>query len=91
MLRNSQVLYTSIEIIHLLGFAFLVGTILMVDAGLLGIGMGRQPVPRIAEGLAPWTWGGLVVMALSFLGQDGAAIARGYFSPHGPPQGDFAG
>jgi len=65
MLRNSQVLYTSIEIIHLLGFALLVGTILIVDAGLLGIGMRRQPVLRIAEGLAPWTWGGFVVMALT--------------------------
>ena len=64
-LRNSLVLYTSIEIIHLLGLALLVGTILIVDVGLLGFGMRLQPVSRIAKGLAPWTWAGLVVMALT--------------------------
>jgi hypothetical protein len=65
MLRNSQVLYTSIEIIHLLGLALLAGTILIVDIGLLGFGMRRQPVSRIAEGLAPWTAGAMVVMAIT--------------------------
>jgi len=65
MLRNSLVLYTTIEIIHLLGLALLVGTILIVDVGLLGFGMRRQPVSQVARGLARWTWGGLVVMALT--------------------------
>ena len=62
-LRNSVPIYTTVEIIHLLGLALLVGTILIVDIGLMGIGMRRQPVSRIAEGLAPFTWAGFAVMA----------------------------
>lgn len=41
------------------------GTILIVDVGLLGFGMRRHPVSRVAQGLAPWTWGGFVVMAVT--------------------------
>ena len=65
ILRNSLVIYTSIEIVHLLGLALLVGTILIVDVGLLGLGMRRQPVSRLSAGLAPWTWSGFVVMAIT--------------------------
>jgi hypothetical protein len=65
MLRNSVPLYTCVEIVHLLGLTLLVGTILIVDVGLMGIGMRRQPVSRIAEGLAPFTWAGFAVMAVT--------------------------
>lgn len=64
-LRNSVPLYTTVEIIHLLGVALLVGTILIVDVGLMGVGMRRQPISQIAKGLAPFTWAGFAVMAVT--------------------------
>lgn len=64
-LRSNPVLFPLVSIIHLLGLAMLVGTILMVDLGLLGVGMRRQPVWRVAGELQPFTWTGLAVMLVT--------------------------
>lgn len=64
-LRSNRVLFPLVSSIHLLGLALLVGTILVVDLGLLGVAMRRQPVSRIARQLAPLTWTGLAVMLVS--------------------------
>jgi len=64
-IRSSAALIALTEIIHLLGLTMLLGTILMVDMALLGFGIRRHPVARIAGELAPWTTGGLVVMLIS--------------------------
>jgi uncharacterized protein DUF6644 len=61
-IRNSSVIFPLIEITHLLGLTLLVGTVLVVDVGLLGIGMQRQPAWRLARQLAPWTLTGLVMI-----------------------------
>jgi Family of unknown function (DUF6644) len=64
-LRTNRVLFPLVSIVHLLGLALLVGTILIIDLGLLGVGMQRQPVSRIARQLAPLTWAGLAVMLIT--------------------------
>jgi hypothetical protein len=64
-IRSSATLIALTEIIHLLGLTMLIGTVLMVDMALLGFGIRRHPVARIAAELAPWTTGGLVVMLIS--------------------------
>jgi hypothetical protein len=64
-IRNSSVLIALSQIIHLLGLTMLIGTVLMVDLTLLGLGIRRIPTARIAAELAPWTTGGLVVMLIS--------------------------
>lgn len=64
-LRTNRVLFPLVSSIHLLGLALLVGTILVVDLGLLGIGMRRQPVSRIAAQLKPLTWIGLASMLIT--------------------------
>jgi hypothetical protein len=64
-IRSSATLIALTEIIHLLGLTLLIGTILMVDMALLGFGIRRHPVARIAGELAPWTTGGLAVMLVS--------------------------
>ncbi len=43
----------------------LAGTVLMVDMALLGLGIRRHQVARIAAELAPWTTAGLVVLLIS--------------------------
>lgn len=64
-IRHSAKLIALIESIHLIGLTLLLGTILMVDLSLLGAGIGRSPVSRIARELRGWTTAGLVVMLLS--------------------------
>jgi hypothetical protein len=64
-LRNSRVLFPIIESIHLIGLALFVGTLLLIDMGLLGLAMRRQPVHQVAAALAPWTWGGFLLLMLT--------------------------
>ncbi len=64
-IRHSAPLIAFLEIVHLIGLALLLGTILMVDLSLLGFGIGRQPVRRIASELSSWTKAGLGIMLIS--------------------------
>jgi hypothetical protein len=54
-----------LEIIHLIGLTLLIGTILMVDLSLLGMGIGRHPVSCIARELNRWTMADLAIMLVS--------------------------
>jgi hypothetical protein len=64
-IRHSATLIALLEIVHLIGLALLLGTILMVDLTLLGHGIGRQPVALVARELQRWTITGLVIMLAS--------------------------
>lgn len=64
-IRHSAPLIALLEIVHLIGLALLLGTILMVDLSLLGWGIGRQPVRRVAAELSNWTKAGLAIMLIS--------------------------
>ena len=64
-IRHSAQLIALLESIHLIGLTLLLGTILMVDLRLLGLGIGRSPASRIARELRGWTTAGLVIMLLS--------------------------
>src|SRR5258708_1409545 len=64
-LNESALTFPVLECIHILGFAFSIGTIAMVDFRLLDLSMTRQTPSQIARGVAPWTLFGLAVMLLS--------------------------
>jgi hypothetical protein len=64
-LNASELIFPTLEVIHIVGFAVLVGTIAIVDFRLLGIGMRRQKVAELASDLAPWTLIGLTMVLLS--------------------------
>lgn len=64
-LNASELIFPTLECIHIAGFAVLVGTIAMVDFRLLGVGMRRQKASEIARDLGPWTLIGLVLVLLS--------------------------
>jgi hypothetical protein len=64
-IRASTELFPIIEFVHLLGLVTLLGSIVVVDMRLLGIGLRHQPVSRIAADLAPVTYGGIIVMLIS--------------------------
>ena len=62
-IRNSQYLFPLVESIHLLGLAFLLGSILIFNARFFGVGMTRQTVAEVAGDFSPWTRRALYVMA----------------------------
>lgn len=66
-LNESALSFPILECFHIVGFAFSVGTIALVDFRLLGWGMRRETPAQIAEETFFWTLGGLVVMVLSGL------------------------
>lgn len=61
IMSDSATLIATAQIIHLIGMALLIATIMMVDLTLLGFGFKRHPVARIGRELAPWTWVGLAI------------------------------
>ncbi len=64
-LNSSELIFPTLEVIHIVGFAVLVGTIALVDFRLLNLGMRRQKVSELAKDLAPWTLIGLTMVLLS--------------------------
>ena len=64
-MRSSRVVFPIIESIHLVGLALFVGTLLLIDMGLLGVAMRRQPIAQVAAALAPWTWSGFALLLLT--------------------------
>lgn len=64
-LNASELIFPTLEVFHIVGFAMCVGTIAMVDFRLLGVGMNRQKVAEVAQDVAPWTLVGLALILLS--------------------------
>jgi len=64
-IRDSSWLFPVIEALHLLGFAALGGTVLLVDLRLLGLGLRREPVRSLAQSMKPWLYLALAVMLTS--------------------------
>jgi hypothetical protein len=64
-LNSSELIFPTLEVLHILGFALSVGTIAIVDFRLLGLGMRHQAVGEVAGDLAPWTLAGLMLMLTS--------------------------
>ena len=66
-LNSSPLAFPILECIHIVGFAFAVGPIALVDFRLLGWGMRRETPAQIARETFFWTLGGLVVIIFSGL------------------------
>jgi hypothetical protein len=64
-LRNSRVLFPIVEIIHLIGLALFAGPLFLINLGLLGLAMRRQPVAQFASALLPWTRGGIALLLVT--------------------------
>lgn len=64
-IRESLWLFPVIEAFHLVAFAVIGGTILVVDLRLLGVGDRWSPVAQLAQSVKPWLIGSLAVMIAS--------------------------
>jgi hypothetical protein len=61
-IRKSAWLFPMIEAIHLLGLGLIGGAVLVVDLRLLGLGLRRYSVARLARDAQPWLVGSLFLM-----------------------------
>jgi Family of unknown function (DUF6644) len=64
-IRDSVWLFPVIEIFHLLALGLLGGTILILNARLLGLRFRTEPVAELAREIRPWMLGSLAVMLTS--------------------------
>ena len=64
-LNTNEWAFPVCEVIHIVGFAILIGTIAIVDLRLLGLGMKRQTAAELVKDTAPWTLLGLVLVLIS--------------------------
>jgi Family of unknown function (DUF6644) len=64
-IRDSTWLFPLIEAFHLLGLGLTVGTVLIVDLRLLGLGLVKQPLAQLSSDAQPWLLGGLTLMFAS--------------------------
>src|SRR5262249_23508878 len=66
---------------HLLGLAAIGGAVLLVDMRLLGLGVRRQPVARLARDAQPWLVGSLAVMIATGAALFMSESVKCYYSP----------
>ncbi|MEO5924845.1 MAG: DUF6644 family protein [Bryobacteraceae bacterium] len=64
-LNTNEWAFPVCEVLHIVGFAMLIGTITIVDLRLLGVGMKRQSAADLVKDTAPWTLFGLVLVLIS--------------------------
>ncbi|MGA2190206.1 MAG: DUF6644 family protein [Steroidobacteraceae bacterium] len=62
-IRESDWLFPSIETVHVLALTLVIGSILMVDVRLLGIGNRARSVRSVTEQYLPLTWVSFAVAA----------------------------
>ena len=77
-MRSSLALYPAVEILHILGFVVLVGSILALDLRVLGLGR-AIPIQPMAQLLLPLSrFGFLLAISMGFLlfSADAAHVVR---------------
>ena len=80
-IANSNYGFAIAEIVHLLALALLGGTVLLTDLRLLGLGLRKQPVSRLAKNLSPLLSGSLVAMAISGVLLISGEATKCYYNP----------
>jgi hypothetical protein len=79
--RESLWYFPVTQAFHLVGLAFFAGAIMVVDVRLLGAGLNRYPVAKVARDVRPWLVGSLVVMTMTGVPQFMANAMRYYDNP----------
>lgn len=81
-MRHELWLYPVVEIVHIIGFVTLVGSIIVLDLRLLGLSRGL-PVRALARHVLPWSFGALLLIVpsglLMFIAHAGDFVANTAF------------
>ena len=80
-LNNHEWAFPVVQSLHFIGFALLIGTIVIVDMQLLGLLVLRQTPAELAADLAPWTALGIAVMLTTGPLMFSADAPNYYFNP----------
>jgi len=64
-MRESPWAFPTVESIHVVALALVVGTIAIVDLRLLGLASAHRPYRQVAREVLPCTWGAFVVAAIA--------------------------
>jgi hypothetical protein len=82
MMRESLWAYPIVETIHIVGFAILVGSVIMFDLRVLGLSK-QVSVRALARHLLPWSWASLALVVptgfLMFLAHATDFLGNGSF------------
>lgn len=82
-IRENDVLFPTIESVHVVATCLVVGSILVLDLRLLGIASIQRPVSRLTAAILPVTWGAFAIAATSglllFISNATKYLANGYF------------
>ena len=70
----------AINVMHLLALTVFLGAVLVVDVRLLGQGMTKQPVARVARDAQPWLVIGFLAVAVTGLLQVVTTPMKAYYS-----------
>ncbi|MGE0115753.1 MAG: DUF6644 family protein [Steroidobacteraceae bacterium] len=65
VIRESRAIFPSLESMHVIAIAFVVGGISIVDLRLLGLASRDRPVTRLNADLLPWIWGAFALAAIT--------------------------
>src|SRR5688572_8698337 len=81
-IRQSPLLFPAIEVVHIIGFIFLVGSAFLFDLRLLGVAR-KIPVQDAADYVLPWSRRSLILVVpsgfLLFISQAKALSTNGIF------------
>lgn len=61
-IRASTWQFAVMEMVHLIGLTMLLGSLMVLDLRLWGLGMRRQPVANLARDLRAWLLSGLAIV-----------------------------
>jgi hypothetical protein len=64
-IRDSTWMFAVLEMLHLLALALLLGSLVVLNLRLMGLGMRRQPVSQLARELALWIHCGLAFVVIT--------------------------
>jgi tryptophan-rich sensory protein len=82
-IRENDVLFPSIESMHVLAICLVVGSIMAVDLRLLGFASIKRPLSAVTRGILPLTWGAFGVAAVSgflmFISNAAKYLGNGFF------------
>lgn len=82
-IRENDLLFPTIESVHVVAICLVVGSILVLDLRLLGVASLQRPVSRLTAAILPVTWGAFAIAATSgfllFISNATKYLANGYF------------
>jgi len=63
--KHAQWVFAIDETFHIMALGMLIGTLVIIDLRLLGLGMQRQTAAQLASYLGKWTLAGVVLMVIT--------------------------